>query len=364
MRDCYITKTASFLPGTTIENDSIEKYLGSLDGESTVRDQVLSMNGIKKRYYAQDKQQKQTYDLYDLAAKAALALCQDDVESANKITFMSAGTTYSPLAAPGLASILHDKLQAQSFLDYPVEISSHSGICTSGAAALVGGIRAIESGQHNYALCVSAEHPSAILKEEQITPIDDRSEHKKLRDSKWFMSVFLRYMLSDGAGALALADKPIKEGLSLRVNWTHSRSFANAGPLCMKLDNSNALLSQDLSVLTRYLFVFADSFIDDCLKKHNESLDNYSVILPHMSSFFFRKKMEKLIAKYCINGASPTPYWTNLADVGNTGSASIYIMLDQYVRDHKLEDGQRILLFIPESGQFNFVMISLTVVLS
>ena len=132
----------------------------------------------------------------------------------------------------------------------------------------------------------------------------------------------------------------------------------------MKLDNKNALLSQDLKILSRYLFTFADKFVEDCLNTHKESFDNYDVILPHMSSFFFQKKMEKVIAKYSNNKESITPYWTNLANVGNTGSASIYIMLDEYLKSHNLKDGQRILLFIPESGQFNFVMVSLTVVLS
>jgi 3-oxoacyl-[acyl-carrier-protein] synthase-3 len=38
-------------------------------------------------------------------------------------------------------------------------------------------------------------------------------------------------------------------------------------------------------------------------------------------------------------------------------------MLDHYLQEHEVRDGERILLFIPESGQFNFVMISLTAVM-
>ena len=57
-------------------------------------------------------------------------------------------------------------------------------------------------------------------------------------------------------------------------------------------------------------------------------------------------------------------YWTNLETSGNTGAASIFIMLDEYTRTNRPEDGDRILLFIPESGQFNFVVISLTAICS
>ena len=53
-------------------------------------------------------------------------------------------------------------------------------------------------------------------------------------------------------------------------------------------------------------------------------------------------------------------YWTNLEYAGNTGAASIFIMLDEYAKNNNLKNGDKILLFIPESGQFNFVYISLT----
>ena len=56
------------------------------------------------------------------------------------------------------------------------------------------------------------------------------------------------------------------------------------------------------------------------------------------------------------------PYWTNLRTAGNTGAASIFIMLDEYLKDHPVTSGDRLLLFVPESGQFNYVLISLTVV--
>jgi len=35
---CYITRAASFLPGPPVENDDIERYLGSLDGEAETKE--------------------------------------------------------------------------------------------------------------------------------------------------------------------------------------------------------------------------------------------------------------------------------------------------------------------------------------
>jgi 3-oxoacyl-[acyl-carrier-protein] synthase-3 len=357
---CYITRTTSYLPGPAVGNDQIQQYLGSLDGEAEIKDTVLSMNGIVRRHYAQDEQQQQTHDVYDLGAQAVQNCLSQETAA---ITYLAAGTTYSPLAAPGFASILHSRLRDRNYLDYPVEISSHAGVCSSAASGLVGAIRAISTGQHSSALAVGAEHASEVLKASLIHPVDDRDQHGNVRNSQWFMSVFLRFMLSDGAGTFLLQNCPAANGLSLRVNWTHSLSFAHETPLCMKLDNRTGLLSQDVSILSRHLVPAATKFLGSALESNNDTLDSYSIILPHMSSFFFRRKLERVIASHSKDPLQPVPYWTDLATAGNTGAASIFVMLDHYLQEHEVRDGERILLFIPESGQFNFVMISLTAVM-
>ena len=358
---CFITQSGSFLPGPPIENDDIEKYLGTIDGEEEVKKTVLRMNGIVQRHYAQDSSQQPTFDVYQLACEAVKDCLSERGSVPEPISFLTAGTTYAPLGGPGLSSILHDQLQQRSLLTAPVEISSHSGICTSAAAAMVAAIRGVAAGDHQTAVCVGTEHPSSALKQQAIDPIDDRDQNVDLRRSQWFMSVFLRFMLSDGAGAFLLESNPKPTGVSLQVNWTHALSFANETPLCMKLENQGVRLSQDISILTKYLVPMARKFTASAMQRNDDSLDRYKIVLPHLSSFFFRRKMERVMQEFS-ESPGPVPYWTNLATAGNTGSASIYIMLDQYLRENSVKDGDRILLFIPESGQFNFVMVSLTAV--
>ena len=55
-------------------------------------------------------------------------------------------------------------------------------------------------------------------------------------------------------------------------------------------------------------------------------------------------------------------WFTNLAERGNTGSASPFIMLDELWRSGRIEPGQRLLLFVPESGRFSSGFIHLTAV--
>ena len=359
--ECFITQSGSFLPGPPVDNDGIEKHLGSLDDEAEVKKTVLRMNGIVRRHYAQDVHQRPTHDVYDLACEAVKA-CHAKRSIDSRVSYLAAGTTYAPLGGPGIASILHAQLMREALLSKPVEISSHSGICTSAAAAMVSAIRAVGAGEHDSAICVGAEHPSSALKAGAIQPVDDRAEHADIRKSRWFMSVFLRFMLSDGAGAFLVERQPKRDGLSLQVNWTHSMSFANETPLCMSLENQGIVISQDISILSRYLVPTARKFVTQALETHDDSIDSYRIILPHLSSFFFRKKMERVIKEHSIDRCTLVPYWTNLATAGNTGSASIYIMLDQYLEQNSIVDGDKLLLFIPESGQFNYVMVSLTAV--
>ena len=100
--------------------------------------------------------------------------------------------------------------------------------------------------------------------------------------------------------------------------------------------------------------------VEGALCEHEETLESYSMVLPHMSSYYFEPAVKKIIAELSPN--CPVPFWTNLRTAGNTGAASIFIMLDEYLKTQPVAAGDRILLFVPESGQFNYVLISLTVV--
>ena len=55
-------------------------------------------------------------------------------------------------------------------------------------------------------------------------------------------------------------------------------------------------------------------------------------------------------------------WFTNLTKCGNTGSASIYIMLEELFHSDKLRKGEKILCYIPESGRFSTAFMLLEVV--
>lgn len=357
---CYITHTGSFLPGDPVANDEIEKYIGRLWGESKVKRKILSANRITQRYYAQNHRQQPTHTVYEMATQAILHCLEDT--SAERVTYLSAGTTNAPLVGPGLASVIHGELSRLGLLNGPVEINSNSGICSSAAQAFVNATRAVEIGGHAQAICIGTEHPSEVLKARVIRPHYDWVPMlRNIKKSRWFMTVFLRFMLSDGAGAFLLSDAPPAAGVGYQVNWTFSQSFAHAAPLCMKLESHNRRLSQDIQILSDHLGPSIRAFVDAAMAHHNDQLASYTCVLPHISSHYFTREL-KSVMRDLLGGEAQLAFWTNLSTAGNTGAASIYIMLDEYTKTQSPQPGSRLLLFVPESGQFNFVLISLTVV--
>jgi 3-oxoacyl-[acyl-carrier-protein] synthase-3 len=128
----------------------------------------------------------------------------------------------------------------------------------------------------------------------------------------------------------------------------------------MYIDSSTMILTQDIKILAKHMAPLSRKAVESALCEHGERLDQYTVVLPHMSSYYFERSVRKFIAEF--SPEREVPYWTNLRTAGNTGAASIFIMLDEYLKTQPVTAGDRILLFVPESGQFNFVIISLSVV--
>jgi 3-oxoacyl-[acyl-carrier-protein] synthase-3 len=95
------------------------------------------------------------------------------------------------------------------------------------------------------------------------------------------------------------------------------------------------------------------------MEQRSLSAEQVDWLLPHMSSEYFRAPGAAALAR--VGLPIPQERWfTNLERVGNVGSASIYIMLDELLRSGKLQEGQHLLCVVPESGRFSSGFIYLT----
>lgn len=377
-KEVFITKISKWLPNDSVANDQMEDYLGKIGGNpSRVRSLILRQNGIKTRFYALNTQQEITHTNAEMAMEAIGGLFDENIKL-EEVELLSCGTTAPDQIVPSHTSMVHGLLKS-----HPMEIISPAGVCASGAHAMKIGYMSIKSGNTKNAVCSGSELASATMLSKNYD-----KEYEKLLDIEEkpliaFEKDFLRFMLSDGAGAVLMEDK--KRGdMSLKIDWIETTSFANETPVCMYagseirpdgelkswkgftsqewLDKSIFVLKQDVRLLEPKMIHYCALQMKNSFDKHGFKQDtDIDYFLPHLSSMFFKEKFnEGLKAK---NIFIPMEKWfVNLEKVGNVGSASIYLALEELFHSGKLKKGEKIALMIPESGRFTVATVLLTVV--
>ena len=362
----FITGTASFLPGEPVDNESMDQYIGSINRMSSrIKQRILAENGIRTRHYALDPAGNSLHSVTSMGAEIARTLIADG----QPVHFLAAATTGGDCAAPGLANLIQGALHLP-----PLETLSVSGICASSMGALNAAAQAVESGSAQTALALASEFPSRLFKASRF--------QNRTADID-FDAHFLRWMLSDGAGGVALSNLPASSGLSLKIRWIHQKSFSGDLPTCMQVglspgnvqpgyldfptladaERAGAFdLRQNIRLLPNLFDLGLHEYAQMVKAGH---LDPACItwFLCHYSSERFKPIMEQLMDEAGIT-IPPERWYSNLSSKGNTGAASIFIMLDEFYKTHadQLKPGDQIFGFIPESGQFSVAYFLLEVV--
>ena len=101
--------------------------------------------------------------------------------------------------------------------------------------------------------------------------------------------------------------------------------------------------------------------LKELVEKGQLKPEEISYFLPHYSSGYFRDKVYEGMKEAGCD--IPQEQWfTNLSTKGNTGSASIYIILEELFHSGRLLKGEKLLCYIPESGRFSTAFMQLEVV--
>lgn len=378
-KQVYIIKTASFFPNEPILNDEMEEYLGLINEKNSKSKRiVLRNNGIKRRFYALKKDGTATHTNAEMASLAIRKLFNNNPEELKKMELLSCGTSSPDQMMPSHGVMVHGWLPETN----AIEVVSPSGVCCAGMHALKYAYLSIRSGEVTTAVASASERLSRILRadifEDEVQKLIELEENPSIG----FEKEFLRWMLSDGAGAFLLTDKPNENELSLRIDWMEAVSYAHKVEPCMymasdKLEDgtlksymdytpeevvSKSILSikQDVKLLSKFIIDLGFDKLKVVFDKRGHSVDEISYFLPHMSSEFFKSKIADKLTE---NGMTiPEEKWfTNLTSVGNVGAGSIYLMIDELFNSGKLKKGEKILLVVPESSRFSYVFSMLTV---
>ena len=376
MSDVYVNKISKVLPNDPISNDEMEGVLGLIDGKnSKARSLILRSNKIKTRFYCIDKNRKITHTNAQITKEAIDQLFDKDFKEKD-LEVLSCGTTTPDQLLPSHAAMVHGL-----FADRSYELNSSSGICTSGMNALKFGFLSIKSGNSKNAICTASERFSTWMMAEKFNKEVETLKSLQERPIIAFKKEFLRWMLSDGASAMLLENKPRGE-MSLKLEWMEAFSYAHELETCMYaggekqedgsikswneynpndwLTDSVFSLKQDVKLLDSNILQKGVLSMDEALKKNNVAPSKIDYFLPHISSFYFKDGLKELMDEQGID-VPESSWFLNLDKVGNIGAASIYLMLEEVFNSGNLKKGEKIFLCVPESGRFSYAYAYLTV---
>jgi 3-oxoacyl-[acyl-carrier-protein] synthase III len=370
----YITATGVFLPGYPVPNDEIEDYIGKAGrASSDLKDLILANCGIKTRHYAIDKNQQTVFSNSAMAASAVRNAADRAGLGPNEVELLTAATTLPDLLGPGHASMVHGELGYG-----PLEISTAHGICSCGMMALKNAYLQVAIGEKRNAICVASEFASRGFKSTRYDEMKTVSDDGSLP----METAFLRYMLSDGAGAAVVESEPAASGISLRIDWISLTSYANTEKACMYFgSNDNACSKtwgdypsaaaaeadgalaarQKLSLLPHLVSVGIDEY---------QRLWNLGKFDPNAVTWFpvhySSERMKALLlgelSRRNIAAGRPEMWYSNLTRVGNIGSAAIFVILDEMMTEGLINEGDTLLCMVPESGRFAVSFMHLTAV--
>ena len=352
----YLTATGAFYPGEAVGNDRIDEYVAPLNGTSPrLKRRILAENGIEQRYYSTGPDGRTRFGAAQMAAEAIRTCLEAAQLQTGDVDMLCTGTSGGDATLPGFANMVQGELAAP-----PMITSSHAGVCAAGLAALQHAAMALDARRAHRALVATSEAPSRLFK---------RSRFASRGYDIDFDAHFLRWMLSDAAGAWLLERAPRGE-LSLRLVGVHLRSFSGDYPVCMQVGlaaesgqsyldyESFAAAEADGAYALRQNIRLLPNLFDLGIHEYvrlvqSGWVDPHQVdhFLCHYSSQRFASVVQELLDKAGLT--IPAERWySNLRTRGNTGAASIFVMLDDFLRERTVKPGERILCFVPESGRF------------
>jgi 3-oxoacyl-[acyl-carrier-protein] synthase III len=353
-----IIGTGSFLPGSPISIDEVDYFLGELTEAppkikawlQRMKSMMKEMVEVENYYYAIDPVTRQfTEDNITMSVKAANKALEMAGLPAGEIELIAYGSAHQDQMPT--ASV---RIQEALGISTCGEISIHAN-CTSAYKAFLVAYDFLKNGRYKNALVLSSGMSSSMLRAEYYNqPLVKKEE------------LFLRYFLSDGAGAVILqADPSGKSGLY--IENAYMESVGGKKPSAMK-DQRPAFwmnpreeyekgfhhLSQMFQNELRQNFHEADgSVFLNGLKRMFEIYPASFSRLRYFQINFPSKHIADLVMDECASlGIPRETLYTKMSGMGYAGPPMVFICLDKIFREEPLVKGDRVLSFVTEVSKF------------
>jgi 3-oxoacyl-[acyl-carrier-protein] synthase III len=305
---------------------------------------------VEQYYYAIDPiTRKFTEDNITMSVKAAQVALKDagrKAEDVELIVYASAHMDQMPTPSVRIQESLGIKQCA--------EFSIHAN-CTSAYKAILLANDLIKNGRYKNALVISSGISSSELRAEYYNQLIVKKE-----------SLFLRYFLSDGAGALFF-EKCDDNSKGLYLQHAYVESIGGKKPSAMnngrpaywmnpkeEYDQGKHHLNQLFQEELRLHFHDADGTV--FFKGLKRMIDKYQIDLSTLKYFqvnFPSKHISDLIIEECKPlGIKKETLYTKIASMGYVGPPMAYICLDKIKKEESLQSGDLILSFVTEVSKF------------
>jgi 3-oxoacyl-[acyl-carrier-protein] synthase III len=353
-----ITGSGTFLPGKPISLDEVDSYLGELtEAPRKITSWLGRMKLLMKElleveyyHYAIDPVTREfTEDNITMSVKAARTALISAGLKADDIQFISYGSAHQdqmPTAST--------RIQEALGIERCGEISIHAN-CTSAYKALLVAAEFIQSGRYDNALVVSSSMSSSELRAEYYNQAIVNKEE-----------LFLRYFLSDGAGALILTRADAGEK-GLFVDSVYTESIGGKKPSAMG-NKRPAYWMNPKEEYEKGYHHLAQMFQEELRAHFHEPggsvflnglkrmMEKYPIDMPSVRYFqvnFPSRHISELIMEECEKlGISKDKLYTKISTLGYVGPPMAFICLDKIIREEKLAKGELILSFVTEVSKF------------
>jgi len=363
-RPVHVIGSGTYLPGEPIPYESIGEVLGELTGAPRKIQRWLASTGpvmqelldIKYVHYALDRETREfTDDNVSMSVKAAgkaLEMAGLEPTDVDLITYGSAQLNQMPTTSV--------RIQEALGIEVCDELSIHAN-CTSAYKALYLAHELIRSGKNDTALVLSSSVSASELSAEFL--------NQELVDKE---SLFLRWFLCDGAGALLLSSVPSgpkpTPGGTFEVEATYIESIGGKRPSLMFNERPAHFVSprdEFAGALHHMRQRFRNALSTGLFQEEGGSVFKKGLVrmveqegIPIDRVRYFQVNMPtKHIIGSIMDECEPlglprSALYTRLDELGYCGPPMALICLDQIIRYESLEADQRVLSFVTEVSKF------------
>jgi len=354
-----ISGTGNYLPGKPVTFSEVDHILGKPDGApdkilkwlDRTRNVMQEIIGIEQYHFAIDPVTREfTDDNVTMSVKASLKAIEDAGLQPDDIDFIAYGSAHQDQMPT--ASV---RIQETLGIEQCGEVSIHAN-CTSAYKALTIAFDFLRTGRYKTALVVSSGISSSELRKEYFNmPLLKKEE------------LFLRYFLSDGAGALVLqAEENTAKG-GLFLEHCHIESVGGMKPSAMgnkrpayfmnpkeEYEKGYHHLSQMFNDNLSELFNEPDGSV--FIKGLQRMLKQYPINLEQIRFFqvnFPSKHISEMIMDECeAIGIDRNTLYTKMSSMGYMGPPMVFACLDKICKEEHLETGDILLSFVTEVSKF------------